>query len=85
MKIEKLEEDHYRISAAGQTIDFDKERYEDLFYAVPLDTTSFYRLLTESVCETDDDRKTMVSMIESLTDMESGLKTLMDQIVALGN
>jgi len=85
MKIEKLGEDLYRISTAENTIDFDKERYEDLFYAVPLDTTSFYRLLTESVCESEDQRKVMVSMIQSLDDMESGLKGLMDRIVALGN
>lgn len=84
MKIEKTPEGAYRISDAARAVSLDRERYEDLFYAVPVDTTSFYRLLTESVCETDEDRAAMVSMIEGLDDMDAGLQALMDQVVALG-
>jgi hypothetical protein len=85
MNIEKLSQGQYRISDGNARVDFDKERYEDLFYAVPVDTTAFYRLLTESVCETDDERKAMVGMIEGLGDMEKGLQDLQEQIVSLGN
>jgi hypothetical protein len=84
MKIEKLADDKYRIHDDARSLEFDKEHYEDLFYAVPVDSTAFYRLLTEAVCETEDERKTMVAMIEALPDMDSGLKALMDDIAALG-
>lgn len=84
MKIEKLGDDAYRISDGDKSVSFDREHYEDLFYAVPVDTTAFYRLLTEAVCESEQDRTTMVDMIKGLADMESGLKALQDEIQQLG-
>ncbi|GEM_PF-1394851 len=84
MKIEKTPEGAYRISGGGKAVGFDKEQYEDLFYAVPLDSTSFYRLLTEAVCRTEDERREMVDMINGLEDQEKGLSDLQKQIQDLG-
>ncbi|MHC5037307.1 MAG: hypothetical protein ACYTHM_08340 [Planctomycetota bacterium] len=83
MKIEKLPEGRFRISDGTRNIEFDKASYEDLFYAVPLDSTALYRLLTEAVCRTDEERNTMVAMIEGQGDMEAGLNDLQDQITKI--
>ena len=84
MNIERLFEGKYRISNEDRRVEFDQERFEDLFYAVPVDSTAFYRLLTEAVCETDDERTEMVSMINGLSDMDSGLKAVQDGVAGLG-
>jgi hypothetical protein len=83
MKIEKTRKGTFRISDGGQAVEFDKERYEDLFYAVPVDSTAFYRLLTEAVCETEAQRAAMVAMIRGLPSMEAGFKTLQDEIAKM--
>ncbi|MHC4779221.1 MAG: hypothetical protein ACYTFG_11660 [Planctomycetota bacterium] len=84
MKIERLAEAQYRISDGERSVEFDQERFEDLFYAVPVDSTAFYRLLTEAVCETEGERGAMVAMINGLSDMDSGLKGVQDQVTGLG-
>ncbi|MHC4599376.1 MAG: hypothetical protein ACYS47_10260 [Planctomycetota bacterium] len=84
MNIERVTEGKYKISDGERNVEFDQERFEDLFYAVPVDSTAFYRLLTEAVCETEDERTAMVTMIQGLPDMESGLKSVQDQVTGLG-
>ncbi|MCU0722994.1 MAG: hypothetical protein MUC63_05175 [Planctomycetes bacterium] len=83
MKIEKTPQGRFRIVHGPHAVEFDRERYEDLFYAVPVDSTAFYRLLTEAVCETEAERKTMVALIQALPAMEAGLNALQDQIAKL--
>jgi hypothetical protein len=84
MNIERAAEGTYRISDGERSVELDQERFEDLFYAIPVDSTSFYRLLTEAVCATDDDRKAMVTMIQGLPDMDSGLKGFQELVTGLG-
>jgi hypothetical protein len=80
MKIQKAPQGKFRITDGARFVEFDKERYEDLFFAVPVDPTAFYRLLTEAVCETEAQRTVMVAMIQALPSMEAGLQDLQDQI-----
>jgi len=84
MHIEKKKDGTYRIFDGKGEVTFPKSRYEDIYYAIPVDTTAFYRLLTEAVCRTDEERKRMVAMINGLKDMDAGLKGLQDQVQKLG-
>jgi hypothetical protein len=80
MRIQKTPQGKFRIADGPRFVEFDKDRYEDLFFAVPVDATAFYRLLTEAVCESEATRTVMVAMIQALPSMEAGLKDLQDQI-----
>lgn len=79
MKMEKTEAG-FRLSGGGRTFDLDQESYEDLFYAIPVNTTAFYRLLTEQAARTEEERARVVSMLEAEPDLDTALNDLQQQI-----
>ena len=81
MNIEKTD-GGYRLSAGGDEILLDLERFEDIYYAIPLNTTGFYRLLTEAIPGNDDERAAMLRMIEGADNMDTALQALQDQVLA---
>ena len=84
MNLERLDADRYRISDGTRDVEFDRERYEDLFYAGGTNTTALYRLLVDNVCTTRPDREAMAAMINATGDMEAVLDGLQQQIQAMG-
>ncbi|MHC4846710.1 MAG: hypothetical protein ACYTCU_11205 [Planctomycetota bacterium] len=84
MNIEKLGENQYRISHGGKTVEFDHEKYEDVFYSASANTTAYYRVLVDAVCETAEEREAMTAMINEGGDMEKNLTALQDAVKALG-
>ena len=81
MNIEKTDQG-FRLSAEGDEILLDLERFEDIYYAIPLNTTGFYRLLTEAIPANDDERAAMLRMIEGADNMDTALQALQDQVQA---
>ena len=81
--IESLSDDRYRITDGTREIAFGRERFEDLYYAVPTHPTQFYRLLTDQVSETQAERDSINAILEATGDREAVLRELMDQIQAL--
>jgi len=84
MNIEKLGDNQYRISLGGQAVEFDHEKYEDVFYSASANTTAYYRVLVDSVCESAEQREAMTAMINEGGDMEKNLAALQANVKALG-
>ncbi len=84
MHIEKIGENQYRISLGDQSVEFDHEKYEDVFYSASTNVTAYYRVLVDSVCETGEEREAMTAMINDGGDMEKNLAALQEAVKALG-
>jgi hypothetical protein len=79
MNVEKTE-NGFRLFSEGGEILMNRESFEDLYYAVPTNTTAFYRLLTEQVPKSDEERERIVAMIQALPDMDANLGALQERI-----
>ncbi|MCI0341941.1 MAG: hypothetical protein L0216_12470 [Planctomycetales bacterium] len=84
MDIQRLSPERYRISGSGRAVDFDREKFEDLFYAVPVNTTAFYRLLVDNVCATKAEREAMAALVSGEADKEKALVAVQEKIKKLG-
>ncbi len=81
--IEKLAADRYRITDGFDRYDFGREKFEDLYYAVPTHATQFYRLLTEELVDNEDERKLMNRIIDRAGDREYNIDVLQEEIKKL--
>jgi hypothetical protein len=79
MKIEKADSG-FRLLTGEKEFLLDTEAYEDLFYAIPVNSTAFYRLLTEQAAQTEEQRALIVDMLKSVPDMDATLNDLQEQI-----
>lgn len=78
--IEKLAEDLYRVTNGEFSVEFNKEKFEDLYYAVPLNNTGFLRLLLDDVSQSDADRLQINKMLDATESRNQALKALQEQI-----
>ena len=83
MKIEKISEEKYQLSDGKDKIIFSKEKFEDLYYAVPINTTAFLRLLLENICASIEERQKVNAMLEKVDEKSSMLEELQKQIQAI--
>lgn len=84
MNIEKLGDNQYRISLGDKAVEFDHEKYEDVFYSASTNVTAYYRVLVDSVCDSSEQREAMTAMINEGGDMEKNLSALQENVKALG-
>ena len=84
MKIQKVSDNEFKITAEQGEISFDLESFEDLYFAVPVNNTGFYRLLFDVVVQDSENRKLLDSIITSLPDKEEGLTELQNEIQKIG-
>ncbi|NUM33737.1 MAG: hypothetical protein HUU50_04305 [Candidatus Brocadiae bacterium] len=80
VKIEKFSQDIYQIKDNNNTICFPKEKFEDLYYAVPLNSSNFLRLLQDHICTNSQERHTLNSMLDIEGDRGQILDNLQKQI-----
>lgn len=80
MKIEKIVGNQYQISEGEQKIVFSREKFEDLYYAVPLNQTSFLRLLLDDICDSTESRHTLNKMLDKSGERSAVLERLQKQI-----
>lgn len=80
IRIEKVSDDHYKLTNGEFTVDFNKEKFEDLYYAVPLNNTGFLRLLLDNVSQSDDHRLDINKMLDATESRNKALKELQEQI-----
>ena len=82
MQIEKTGDGRYRLFDANDEFVFGSEKFEDLYYAVPTHPSQFFRLLTESLAETLEEREAVNRIIRAAGqgDRESALEGLMKSI-----
>lgn len=82
--IEKTD-DGYRMTDGARSVPISTEDFEDLYFSDPnLNTSQFYRLLTDSVCKNDDQRLNVRGMVEeSDLGLNDALRKLQQDIQAL--
>jgi len=83
MDVERMG-DEFKFSAGGDELVIDLETFEDIYFALPVNTTAFYRLLTEQVAKDDGQREVMVRMINAGGDMDGTLTALQEKVQAFG-
>ena len=72
-------DDGYRITDGTRIVIMTAENFEDLFFAVPVSPSQFYRLLTDSCCTEDADRVAIREMVEA---SELGMNAALDKMQA---
>ncbi len=80
VKIEKISEDIYEIKDNTNKIGFPKEKFEDLYYAVPLNSSNFLRLLQDHICTNAQERHMLNNMLNITGDRGQVLDDLQKQI-----
>ena len=79
MNIQKRGEG-FELSSPGGTYMLTRQAFEDLFYAIPLNSTALYRLLTDQIPGSDSERERMVKVLGGCPDMDADLMDLQKQI-----
>lgn len=80
MKIEKINDNMYQISQNNQKIKFSRNKFEDLYYAVPVSTTALIRLLQDNICSNTQERICLNEMLQNCSDRLAELADLQKQI-----
>jgi hypothetical protein len=80
MQISKVTENLYEISDGEEKISFSREKFEDLYYAVPVNTTAFLRLLQDNICANVQERHTLNRMLDKKEERVASLEDLQKQI-----
>ena len=85
-QLERHSENEFSVSGNAAKITFDKEKYEDLFYAVPEEAGKymanghFYRLWTDDIAQTQEERDAVNTILGEGQVREAALTALQDQI-----
>ncbi len=80
MQIKKISEQIYSLNSGQLSIKFSKEKFEDLYYAVPVSNTAFLRLLQDNICANTEERLKLNEMMQTSGDKIQILDTLQKQI-----
>jgi hypothetical protein len=83
MILEKINDQLYRITDGERSVEFSKEKFEDLYYAVPVNNTAFLRLLLDNICEDATGRHTINTMLDQHSERSAVLDKLQKQIQAM--
>ena len=78
LEICKINDSSYILKNTAGSILFSKEKWEDLYYSVPLPQGHFHRLLQDNICSTKQERILLRQMLEA--DSDNVLETLQEQI-----
>ncbi len=80
MRLEKLPSG-IRITAEDEVfLDLTTAQYEDIYYAIPLDSSSLYLLLNGTVLSNADDRAILQFIVEANGGVDEAMKTLQDLV-----
>jgi len=77
VKIQKIN-NYYEITNSIGSIQFSQEKWEDLYYSVPLSTGNFHRLLQDNICSDTESRLLLRKMLD--VEDENVLDDLQKQI-----
>lgn len=80
MKIEKTADGRFAIVQGAQRIVLEKAQYEDIFYALPLDTGTLFRLVNDTVLSADPLRTLFRSMVAEAGGSEKAMVTLQESV-----
>ncbi|MEK7467971.1 MAG: hypothetical protein AAB074_11195 [Planctomycetota bacterium] len=80
MNIEKTAEGRFAIVHGAHRLVLDKAQYEDIFYAVPLENASLYRLLNDTVLGAEALREVFRSIVAEAGGSEKAMAALQEAV-----
>jgi len=80
MKIERTAEGRFAIVQGAHRLVLEKVQYEDIFYAVPLENASLYRLLNDTILGTDALRTVFRSIVAEAGGSEQAMAALQEAV-----
>ncbi len=78
MNIEKTPDGRFALVQGACRLVLDKTRYEDIFYALPLDNGTLFRLVNDTVLGEDPARATFRAMIADAGGMDRAMTALQE-------
>ncbi len=84
MEIKKLNQTQYLIFHQNDKLVISRAKFEDLYYAVPLNDNAFLRLLQDEICTSREERLILNQMLQNSGDKLKTLAQLQQQIQTLG-
>ena len=80
MRIEKTLEGRFAITHGAHRLVLEKAQYEDIFYALPLDTGTLFRLINDTVLGTDPLRVAFRAMVAEAGGSEAAMNALQPSV-----
>ncbi|KAF0243972.1 MAG: hypothetical protein FD180_2907 [Planctomycetota bacterium] len=80
MKIERTAQGQFAIVQGSQRLVLERTQYEDIFYAVPLENASLYRLLNDTILGTDALRTVFRSIVAEAGGSEKAMAALQEAV-----
>jgi hypothetical protein len=83
MWVERTDKGTFLLTDGQGSIELSRDRYEDIYYALPLETGLLFRLLNDTVLQTPAERETLKQMIERAGGLENALGVLQESLKQL--
>lgn len=83
MNIEKTPDGRFALVQGARRLVLDRSRYEDIFYALPLDSGTLFRLVNDTVLADDPLRATFRAMIAEAGGMDRAMSALQESAKAV--
>lgn len=80
MIVEKTADGKYAIVSGTDRLVLSRSRYEDVYFALPLDNGTLYRLLNDTICNTDELRAAYKSLVANAGGMNPALTALQEAV-----
>ena len=83
MKVEKENDGSFAIVAGAHRIPLTLAQYEDIFYALPQDNGTLYRLINDTVLTSEPLRQTWKAMLDAGGGMQPAISALQKAVLAV--
>ncbi|MCE9583493.1 MAG: hypothetical protein K8T20_13490 [Planctomycetes bacterium] len=80
MNIERMAGGRFAIVQGSKRLELAKSQYEDIFYALPLDTGTLFRLINDTVLGADPLRVVFRAMVAEAGGSESAMTELQESV-----
>ena len=80
VNVEKTNEGRFAIVHGANRIVLEKSQYEDVFYAVPLDNASLYRLLNDTILGAESLRAVFRAIVAEAGGSEKAMAALQEAV-----
>lgn len=83
MNLEKTPDGQFRIFDGSDSLTLSKERYEDIFFSIPLANGTLFRLMNDTILETPEARGALKRMIDRAGGIDAALEKLQKDVQGL--
>jgi hypothetical protein len=80
MNLEKMPDGQFRIFDGGDSLTLSKERYEDIFFSIPLASGTLFRLMNDTILETPEARGALKRMIDRAGGLDAALGKFQESV-----